>query len=100
MKKLVVDDNGKITLDGVFITKEQFTSDFLIQIFNDKMNNNITFKLSDNASISQIFRSIEESLSEDNPFLEQYKEAKQKAEKYKKELEQLKTIENDSDKIE
>lgn len=100
MKKLVVDDNGQITLDGVLITKEQFTSDFLIQIFNDKMNNNITFKLSDKASISQIFKSIEESLSEANPFLEQYKEAKQKAEKYKKELEQLKTIENDSDKIE
>ena len=100
MKKLVVDDNGRIILDGTVIDKENFNSDFLIRVFKDKMNNDIVFELSDKASISQIFRNIEESLNEDNPFLEQYKEAKNKADKYKKELEQLKTIEDSSDTIE
>ena len=100
MKKLVVNDEGQIILDDVLIDKEKFTSDFLIQIFKDKMNNDINFELSDKTSISQLFRSIEESLSAESPFLEQYKEAKNKSEKYKKELEHLKTVESNSDKIE
>lgn len=100
MKKLVVNDEGQIILDGVVIEKEEFTSDFLIQVFKDKMNNNILFELSDNTSISQIFKSIEESLGAENSFIEQYEDAKNKADKYKKELERLKTIENNPDRIE
>lgn len=99
MKKLIVKDDGQILLDGVVIDKEKFTSDFLIQIFKDKMNNNIAFELSDKATISQIFKSIEESLSGENSFIEQYNEAKNRAEKYKENLDRLNTIDNGQDKI-
>ena len=100
MKKLIVKDDGQILLDGAVIDKEKFTSEFLIQVFKDKMNNDITFELSDKATISQIFKSIEESLSGENSFIEQYNEAKNRAEKYKKELDRLNTIDNSQDKIE
>lgn len=67
-KKLIVDRDGIIKLDGKEISKQDLTSEFLDELFKDSMLEKVDFNIADTTPISKLFLKIRDVTDKDSQF--------------------------------
>lgn len=95
MKDLILDEQGILHFDNQVISK--IDTAFLLKLFEDGINGDVTFNIADGQELTKFFKDIKETLDPTSEFIKTYKSNIESIKKTEEDISKLTNINDDNE---